>query len=59
MTDQPEPSWEAATWEGSRREQLRRALRLTPVERLAAMVALADTARRLAESPKTDSPDTP
>ena len=52
MTDQPEPGWEAATWEGSRREQLRRGLCLTPRERLEAMVALAETARHLAESPE-------
>ncbi|MFB6260153.1 MAG: hypothetical protein ABEK42_05575 [Thiohalorhabdaceae bacterium] len=51
MTDQPEPGWEAATWEGSRREQLRRALRLTPRQRLEAMETLSETARSLSERP--------
>ena len=32
----PEKLWELATWEGSRREQIRRALRLTIRERLQA-----------------------
>ncbi|HKJ70469.1 MAG TPA: hypothetical protein VKA55_01775 [Gammaproteobacteria bacterium] len=60
MTDQPEPGWEAATWEGSRRAQVRRGLRLTPRQRLEAMVALSETAERLAESPEAvpeESPD--
>lgn len=52
MTDQPGPDWEAATWEGSRRAQLRRGLRLTPRQRLEAMVAIGDTARRLAGAPE-------
>ncbi|MFW6088757.1 MAG: hypothetical protein ACODAB_03320 [Gemmatimonadota bacterium] len=40
-------SWDTATWEGARRAQLRRALRRTVRERLAALEALADTSRRL------------
>jgi len=52
MNDQTEPGWEAVTWEGSRREQLRRGLRLAPRERLAAMVALVEAAERLAASPE-------
>jgi hypothetical protein len=55
MADRLEPGWEAATWEGSRRQQLRRALRLSPRQRLEAMVALSDTARQLASSPEVDS----
>lgn len=43
----PDP-WDAATWEGARREQLRRALKRTVRERLAALEALAETSRRLA-----------
>lgn len=43
-----ERSWEAATWEGSRRAQLRRSLRLTVRQRLEALEALADTSARLA-----------
>lgn len=39
MTD--EAAWEAGTWEGSRRAQLRRALRLTVRERLLALEELA------------------
>jgi hypothetical protein len=48
MADRLEPGWEAATWEGSRRRQLRRALRLSPRQRLEAMVALAAAASQLA-----------
>ncbi|HKJ71892.1 MAG TPA: hypothetical protein VKA55_09095 [Gammaproteobacteria bacterium] len=59
MTDRPEPGWEAATWEGSRREQLRRALRLTPRERLAAILAAGDAARQLAASPEAGEAETP
>ena len=44
-----ERGWEAATWEGSRREQLRRSLRLTVRERLEALEALAEAGARLAE----------
>ncbi len=45
-----ETSWEAATWEGARREQLRRALRLSVRERLEALEALAETGERLLPS---------
>lgn len=45
----PSDPWEAATWEGARRAQLRRALRLTILERLQALEALAETSRRLVE----------
>ena len=43
-------AWAAATWEGSRRAMLRRALALPPRERLEVMEALCDTARRLAKA---------
>jgi hypothetical protein len=59
MADRSEPGWEAATREGSRRAQLRRALRLSPRERLEAMVALADTAERLASSPEAVPDESP
>jgi hypothetical protein len=59
MGDQPEPGWGAATWEGSRREQLRRGLCLTPRERLEAMVALAETAQRLAVCPEAPPGESP
>jgi hypothetical protein len=42
-------AWEAGTWEGARRAQLRRALRLSVRERLEVMVALTKTAERLGE----------
>lgn len=43
-------NWDAATWEGSRRAQIRRALRLTVRERLEALEALAETSQRLAQT---------
>ena len=42
-----ETFWEAATWEGARRVQLRRALRCSVRERLEAMEALAETSEQL------------
>lgn len=39
--------WDAATWEGSRRAQLRRSLRLTVRERLEELEALTETSERL------------
>jgi hypothetical protein len=42
-----ETSWEAATWEGARRVQLRRALRRSVRERMEAMEALAETSEQL------------
>ena len=59
MGDRREPGWEAASWEGSRRERLRRGLRLIPRGRLEAMAALADTAERLAGSPESMAGETP
>jgi hypothetical protein len=41
--------WNLTTFEGSRREQLRRALQLTVRERLEAVEDMADIARRFAE----------
>ncbi|MBI2294921.1 MAG: hypothetical protein HYU76_02495 [Betaproteobacteria bacterium] len=46
--------WETATWEGSRRAQLRAALALTVRERLQAVEELAELAQRLAEMPRSD-----
>lgn len=42
-------AWEAATWEGSRRAQLRRALELTVRQRLEALEALSETSASLAD----------
>ncbi len=40
--------WSAATWEGSRRAQVRRALRLSVRERLEGLEELTETSARLA-----------
>lgn len=45
----PTDPWEAATWEGARRAQIRRALELTVRERLEVLEALAETSARLVE----------
>lgn len=50
-----EASWQAGTWEGARREQLRRALKLSVRERLQAMEALAETGMRLADSARQNN----
>lgn len=57
MSGEPDASWETATWEGSRRAQLRSALTLTVRERLQALEALADLAQRLAEMPRAYAAD--
>ena len=44
----PEGVWRLATWEGSRREQLRRALRLTLRERLQLLDDMGDLVRHFA-----------
>lgn len=44
------PDWNNATWEGSRRAQIRRNLRLTVRERLEALEALTETSNRLAQT---------
>jgi len=48
-----EADWETATWEGSRRAQLRAALSMTVRERLQALEDLAQLAERLAAMPRT------
>lgn len=50
MNDRDEVGWEAGTWEGSRRLQLRRSLKLTVRERLQALEALAETSDRLSDA---------
>ncbi len=45
--------WEAATWEGSRRVQLRVALAMTLRQRFQALEELAELAQRLASMPRT------
>ncbi|HEY6720903.1 MAG TPA: ABC transporter substrate-binding protein [Burkholderiales bacterium] len=46
-------SWETATWEGSRRAQLRATLALTVRERLQALEELGELAQRLETMPRT------
>ena len=53
MNRAAEAGWETATWEGSRRAQLRAALALTVRERLQALEDLAELAQRLATMPRT------
>jgi hypothetical protein len=53
MNRPAEAGWETATWEGSRRAQLRAALALTVRERLQALEDLAELAQRLATMPRT------
>jgi len=48
-------AWETATWEGSRRAQLRSALALTVRERMQVLEALTELARRLAEMPRNQA----
>jgi CRISPR-associated protein Csx17 len=43
----PEIDWNLTTWEGSRREQLRRWRKLSLRDRLRAVEEMADTSRRL------------
>ena len=45
--------WEAATWEGSRRVQLRAALAMTLRQRFQALEELTELAQRLASMPRT------
>lgn len=54
MSREADASWETATWEGSRRAQLRAALSLTVRERLQALEELAELAQRLADMPRSD-----
>ena len=53
MNRAAEAGWETATWESSRRAQLRAALALTVRERLQALEDLAELAQRLATMPRT------
>ena len=41
--------WQAGTWEGSRKAQLRAALRLTVRQRLEALEAMSETSRHMAK----------
>ena len=52
METDSDPAWETATWEGSRRAQIRAALSLSLRERLLALDDLIELSRRLAEMPR-------
>jgi hypothetical protein len=52
MREAPRADWSNATWDGSRRAQLRAALALTVRERLEAMEAICEVAERLATMPR-------
>jgi len=56
MSPPAEAGWETATWEGSRRAQLRAALSMTVRERLQALEDLSELAERLAAMPRTQGP---
>jgi hypothetical protein len=45
MSQKAEGTWASTTWEGARREQLRRALELTLRERLQALEEMCELAR--------------
>ena len=53
MSRAVESGWETATWEGSRRAQLREALTLTVRERFQAIEELAELVGRLAAMPRS------
>lgn len=50
-----EAGWEGGTWEGARREQLRRSLELTVRERLEQLEDLADTSHRIAQAKRLEA----
>jgi len=52
MTDSDDKAWGSATWEGSRRAQLRRSLKLTPMQRLAVLEDLTEVSQWLSDAGK-------
>lgn len=56
MSDTPQADWSNATWEGSRRAQLRVALALSVRERLLAMQELGELSEKLATMPRVAAP---
>ena len=56
MSDTPQADWSNATWEGSRRAQLRVALALSVRERLLAMEELGELSEKLATMPRMAAP---
>lgn len=57
MTDHdPEIDWSVTTWEGSRREQLRRWRALTVRQRLEALDDMTELAETLGNAPSRSTP---
>ena len=56
MSNTPQADWSNATWEGSRRAQLRVALALSVRERLLAMQELGELSEKLATMPRMAAP---
>jgi hypothetical protein len=56
MSDAPQADWSNATWEGSRRAQLRAALALSVRERLLAMQELGELSEKLTAMPRMAAP---
>lgn len=52
MADSADKDWLTATWEGSRRAQLRRSLKLTPMQRLQALEDLTEVSQWLSDAGK-------
>lgn len=52
MADYDDKVWCSATWEGSRRTQLRWSLKLTPMQRLEALQDLAEVSQWLLDARK-------
>ena len=57
MTDDKQQDWDNATWEGSRKAQLRKSLKLSPKERFKALETFAETSNWLASATKTSIRD--
>ncbi len=53
MTKDKKQDWDNATWEGSRKAQLRQSLKLSPKERFEALETLAETSDWLINAPRT------
>jgi hypothetical protein len=49
MADLPQPDWDLGTWEGAKREQLRRWMKLSLREKLEALESMGELARHFAE----------
>ncbi|MEE9493215.1 MAG: hypothetical protein V3W04_07550 [Gammaproteobacteria bacterium] len=55
MTTDKQQNWDNATWEGSRKMQLQRSLKLSPEERFNALETLAKTSDWLFNASRKDN----